>query len=101
MEDKQWMGDGELALQDGSAELVEFVCMAKHAADPSRGHYTLAQRTQLTAYCPRGAEQNHEWVRVPPTPVNEITTGIMEERPPEPATPRHRVLQTQLNSEAP
>ena len=101
MEDKDCMGDGELALRDGSAELVEFVCMAKHAADPSRGRYTLAQRSQLTAYCPRGADQNHEWVRVPPTPVNEITTGIMEERPPEPATHRHRVLQTQLNNEVP
>jgi len=99
MVDKQGMGDGELALRDGSAELVEFVCMAKHAADPSRGRYTLALRGQLPAYCPRGADQNHEWVRVPPTPVNEITTGIMEERPPEPATRRHRMLQTQLNSE--
>jgi len=99
--DKHCMGDGGLRLGDGSAELVEFVCMAKHVADPSRGGYTLAQRSQLMAYCPRGAEQNHEWVRVPPTPVNDITTGIMEERPPEPATSRHRMLQTQLNSEVP
>jgi len=101
LEDKQSVGDGELALRTGSAELVEFVCMAKHATDPSRGRYTLAQRSELTAYCPRGADVNHDWVRVPPTPVNEITTGIMEERPPEPATPRHRVLRTQLRTEVP
>src|SRR6185503_6237788 len=43
--DKHCMGDGGLRLGDGSAELVEFVCMAKHVADPSRGGYTLAQRS--------------------------------------------------------
>ena len=95
------MGDGELALRDGSAELVEFVCMAKHTADPSRGGHTLTLRNHLPAYCSHGADQNHEWIRVPPTPVNEITTGLREERPPEPATSRHRVLRTQLHSEVP
>jgi len=48
------------------------------------GSRTLLLRGQLAAYCARGADQNHEWIRVPPTPANEITTGIMEERPPEP-----------------
>ena len=95
------MGDGERALRDGSAELVEFVCMAKHVADPSRARYTLEQPHDLTAYCPRGADENHDWVRVPPTPVSEITTGNMEERPPEPATRRHRVLPTRLHSKVP
>lgn len=86
------MGNGDLALRDGSAALVEFVCMAKHTADPlnADGH-TLAFRDQLRAYCARGAHQNHEWIRVPPTPLDEITTGIMEERPPEPASPRDRL----------
>jgi hypothetical protein len=56
--------------------------------------YTLALHSQLRAYCARGAAQNHEWVRVPATPVDQITTGVMEERPPEPASaldrmPRH------------
>ncbi len=81
---KQRVGDGELALRDRSAQLVEFVCMAKHAADVFGGSRTLLLRGQLAAYCARGADQNHEWIRVPPTPANEITTGIMEERPPEP-----------------
>src|SRR5882762_3237205 len=48
MVDKQWVRDGELGLRDGSAELVEFVCMAKHAADPTADGYTLAMRSELT-----------------------------------------------------
>ncbi|HET6734306.1 hypothetical protein [Mycobacterium sp.] len=94
MRDKHGMGGRDFALGDGSAVLVEFVCMAKHEADPvnADGH-TLALRGQLNAYCARGADENHAWVRVPPTPLGEITTGVMEERPPEPARPRHRVAQ--------
>jgi hypothetical protein len=89
------MGNKDLALGDGPAALVEFVCMAKHKADPvnTDGH-TLALFSQLKGYCARGASENHEWVRVPPTPLGEITTGVMEERPPEPARPRDRVPQT-------
>jgi len=88
------MGGGDFAPGGGSAVLVEFVCMAKHQADPvnADGH-TLALRSQLNAYCARGANENHEWIRVPPTPLGEITTGLMEERPPEPAYPRRRVAQ--------
>jgi hypothetical protein len=88
------MGNKDLALGDGPAELVEFVCMAKHNADPMNpdGH-TLAPLSQLKGYCGRGAAENHEWVRVPPTPLGEITTGATEERPPEPARPRDRVPQ--------
>ena len=87
------MGNKDLVLGDGPA-LVEFVCMAKHNADPlnADGH-TLAVFSQLKGYCARGASENHEWVRVPPTPLDEITTGVMEERPPEPARPRNRALQ--------
>lgn len=89
------MGNKDVVLGDGPAALVEFVCMAKHNADSvnADGH-TLALLSQLKGYCARGASVNHEWVRVPPTPLGEITTGVMEERPPEPARPRDRVPQT-------
>ena len=89
------MRETDLALGNGSAALVEFVCMAKHNGDPvnASGH-TLAHLSQLKGYCARGVAENHEWVRVPPTPLGEITTGLREERPPEPARPRYRVRQT-------
>ena len=88
------MGDGDLALREGSAALVEFVCIAKHKADPmSADGYTLAIRSQLRAYCARSADQNHEWIRVPPTLLDEITTGKMDDRPPEPGGPRNRMPQ--------
>lgn len=77
---------------DVANALVDFVCMAKHDADPVIADgQTLAACGQLNAYCARGAAENHEWVRVPTTPLGEITTGRMEERPPEPARPRDRV----------
>lgn len=79
------MGDGESAKGDRSAAVVEFVCLAKHRADSVNADgYTVTTRGQMTGYCARGADQNHEWVRVPPTPLNEITIGNMEDRPPEP-----------------
>lgn len=66
--------------------LIDFVCMAKHKADAQKPNgYTIAPKGELSAYCARGAEANHEWVRVPPTPIDEITTGLTEERPPQPA----------------
>jgi hypothetical protein len=79
------VGDGDLGLRKRSLVLVDFVCMAKHRTDAvnADGH-TLALRGQLNAYCARGADKNHEWIRVPSTPVDEITTGLTEERPPEP-----------------
>jgi len=86
------MSDAELMCGAAAAALVDFVCMAKHGADPvDRDGQTLAAYRQLNAYCARGADKNHEWVRVPTTPLGEITTGLMEERPPEPAGPRDRV----------
>jgi hypothetical protein len=92
--DNTGVGDGDLALRDGSTELVEFVCTAKHKADPmNAAGYSLAIRSQLRAYCARGADQNHEWARVPPTPLDEITTGKMEDRPPEPGSRRNRMPQ--------
>ncbi len=88
------VGDGELELRDGSAALVELVCIAKHKPDPLNADgYTVALRGELTGYCARGADRNHEWVRVPPTPLCEITIGKMEDRPPEPARPRDRMAQ--------
>ena len=66
--------------------LIDFVCMAKHKTDAVNAvGYSVALRGQLNAYCARGADTNHEWIRVPRTPIDEITTGLMEERPPEPA----------------
>lgn len=88
------VGDRDAALRIGSTALVEFVCMAKHKADRLNADgYTLALRSQLAAYCARGAEQNHEWIRVPPTPLDEITVGKIEDRPPEPGGPRDRIPQ--------
>jgi hypothetical protein len=86
------MGSGELAIGGASAVLVEFVCMAKHKPNPLNIEgYTLATYCALPGYCARGADQNHEWVRVPPTPLDEITIGKMEDRPPEPTRPRDRL----------
>ena len=79
---------------DAANALVDFVCMAKHDEDQViADSHTLAVCGQLNAYCARGAAENHHWVRVPTTRLGEITTGVMEERPPEPARPRERVAQ--------
>jgi hypothetical protein len=84
MVDNIRVGNGDLALGNG-AVLIDFVCMAKHKADAVNADaYTIAPHRQLSAYCARGAEANHEWVRVPSTPIEEITTGLTEERPPQP-----------------
>lgn len=94
MVEKRGVGDGEFANRDNSAALVEFVCLAKHKTDSINGDgYTVATRDHLTAYCARGADQNHEWVRVPPTRLDEITTGEMDDRPPEPVYRRDRMGQ--------
>ena len=78
------MGDGDVT-RDDPAMLVEFVCLAKHRDDPTNADgYTLEKRAQLVAYCARGADRNHEWIRVPATPLGDITIGRMEDRPPEP-----------------
>jgi hypothetical protein len=71
--------------QEGPKELIEFVCMSKHRSDPLNAKgYAVAAHQQLWAYCARGAEVNHEWIRVPATPLDEVTIGRMEERPPAP-----------------
>ena len=86
------MSDGDLMCRGASSALVDFVCMAKHGSDAVNGDgHTLAAYCQLNAYCARGASRNHEWVRVPTTRLGDITTGLMEERPPEPARPRDRM----------
>ncbi len=89
------MGDGEFAKRDRAAALVEFVCLAKHKADSlSADGYTVTTRgDEMTGYCARGADQNHEWIRVPATPLDEITIGNMEDRPPEPVLRRQQVAQ--------
>jgi len=87
--DNMRVGDGDAALPNRVVVLVDFVCMAKHKADAVNGDGTISVRNLLNAFCARGADKNHEWIRVPPTPLHEITTGLMEERPPEPA---HRTL---------
>ena len=80
------MADGEL--QPGTCAEIEFVCLAKHRSDAIVGEFSLETHRQLPAYCARGATANHEWIRVPPTPLESITIGKMEDRPPEPARPR-------------
>jgi hypothetical protein len=89
------VGDGDSATGDKAAVLVEFVCLAKHKADSVNADgYTVTTRGQMMGYCARGAAQNHEWVRVPPTPLDEITIGMMEDRPPEPVYRRDRMAQS-------
>jgi hypothetical protein len=80
------VGDGDLALRN-STVLVDFVCMAKHKTDAVDPDGTIMVRSELNAFCARGGDKNHEWIRVPSTPIDEITTGLMEARPPEPARP--------------
>jgi len=84
--DNMRVGDGDLALRN-SVVLVDFVCMAKHRTDAVDPDGTIAVRGELNAFCGRGGDKNHEWIRVPATPLDEITTGLMEARPPEPARP--------------
>ena len=84
------VGDGEYAMR-GSGPIVEFVCLAKHAADATNADgYTVERRGDLMGYCARGADRNHEWIRVPPTPLDDITIGKMEDLPPEPIRRRDR-----------
>jgi hypothetical protein len=78
------MDEGELARGESTVACIEFVCLAKHRADPSTAAYTVEVYRQLPAYCARGASANHEWIRVPATPLDRITIGMMEDRPPEP-----------------
>lgn len=92
MLDNSRVDDRDRERQEAPSALVEFVCIAKHTADTtSADGYSVTMRSQVAAYCARGADQNHEWVRVPATPVGEITIGRMEDRPPEPAYPRDRM----------
>ena len=68
-----------------SQVFVEFVCLAKHREDAHLpDSYTLEMRESRGAYCARGGSCDHEWVRVPATPLELITIGKMEDRPPEP-----------------
>lgn len=76
------VGDGER-----DDRLVEFVCLAKHRADATNGAHSVERNRGLFAYCARGAQMNHEWVRVPPTAVHAITIGEAEDRPPLPPRP--------------
>ena len=86
------MDKGELASGAQAVACIEFVCLAKHRADPSTADFTVETYRQLPAYCARGASANHEWIRVPATPLDRITIGKMEDRPPEPRSgaPRPR-----------
>ena len=87
------MGSHEVPNREGSAVPVELVCIAGHRSDQRNANgYSLTNRGHLRAYCARGADQNHEWVRVPPTPFDEITIAKMEDRPPEPRAQRDRIL---------
>jgi hypothetical protein len=81
------MADGEL--QPSTCADIEFVCLAKHRADAIVGEFTIETHRQLPAYCARGATANHEWILFPPTQLESITIGKMEDRPPEPARPRN------------
>lgn len=95
------MGDGDLALVGASAALVEFVCLAKHAEDSTNAEgYSLSIRSEVGAYCARGANHNHEWVRVPPTPFHEITTGNMDDRPPDSANPPDRMAERGISAQS-
>src|SRR5690349_11575992 len=73
--------------------LIEFVCLAKHRADPlCPSGYSVATLRGVLAYCARGADENHEWVRVPPSRMCDLTIGLMEDRSPAPVTERERLM---------
>lgn len=95
LEENTCVGDGELATRDDSAALVGSVCLAKHLADSTNADgYTVERCGDLMGYCARGADRNHEWVRVPPTPLEDITIGKMEDLPPEPIRRSDRMVST-------
>ena len=75
------MGSGEAIAGDA---LVEYVCLAKHRNDPILAPYTLTTHLNVPAYCARGSDRGHEWIRVPATRADLITIGNMEDRPPQP-----------------
>jgi hypothetical protein len=80
---------GSSAPELDRATFIEFVCLAKHGRDPldPRG-FTVSLHHQLAAYCARGADRNHEWIRVPASRLCDLTIGLMEDRPPAPHQPR-------------
>jgi len=86
------MGSGTRAsvvLAEDTNALIELVCLAAHRVDPldAKG-YSVCRHHDHWAYCAQGADRNHDWVRVPATPLDRITTGTREERPPAPRTVR-------------
>ena len=71
--------------QERASTLIEFVCLAKHSRDTLNAQgFSVTSHRRLPAYCARGAEQNHEWTRVPPSRLCDLTIGLMEDRPPYP-----------------
>ena len=76
--------------QEESDRLVEFVCLDPHRAEPltAAHHSPLATHEKRWAYCAQAGAANHQWVRVPATPLDKVTTGKMEDRPPAPRITR-------------
>ena len=80
MSDNRGVSEGECA-----TEVIEYVCLARHRSEhlDEEGSAVVVHKT-LGAFCARGGHLNHEWVRVPATRLDQVTTGNMEERPPAP-----------------
>jgi hypothetical protein len=60
------------------AALIEFVCTAahEHRSDPS---ITVEQKAW--AYCPGGANDEHQWTRIDPTAVETLRSPAGNGRP--------------------
>jgi hypothetical protein len=88
MRDNGSVSDDRSPASDVQPGLVEFICLDKHVDDPVcvEGFCVTVHRDR-TSYCARGAERNHVWVRVPATPLQNLTLDKMEERPPDGIAP--------------
>ena len=80
MSDNVSVSEGECA-----TAVIQYVCLARHRSEQLDEHgFSVVEHKTLGAFCARGGHLNHEWVRVPATPLDRVTTGSMEERPPAP-----------------
>ena len=71
---------------------IDFRCRADHTPDPThKGGPTITLNEGLWAYCARGADENHEWERVPTTTLADLQMAshhmnVTPEQQPEPVT---------------
>jgi hypothetical protein len=80
MSDNECVSEGECA-----TTVIEYVCLARHRSEHlDEESFSVVVHKDRGAFCARGGHLSHEWVRVPATPLDQVTTASMEERPPAP-----------------